>query len=342
MSDAFGWRSVFIITALTALAIPLGFRILSRPEEWGNEPLDALGGILLALLVSSALFLISEGSRSGWISPQVIGGMVISFAALSALTIRQRTAQFPFIPKELIQNRRYLLFVSMTFTVMAVNLAALVGLPLLLTSVHNLTVAQIGFVLLPGAIMTASLGVAAGRLVDRIGSRLPVRVGLAMMMLAMLGLSSSAGSQIWHISFFMAILGAGFALVNTPLAAVVSLIVRSQVLALALSVNTMLLFAGGSFGTALLTAIVIARGTLASALNPLHSGQGVGFSDAFFLFAISMLLTMAMSLALPQKAQDIAEIDPVDTTNWMPNCSIPWSPSCEEHLKVAEAHAHEA
>ena len=191
----------FIITALTALAIPLGFRILSRPEEWGNEPLDALGGILLALLVSSALFLISEGSRSGWISPQVIGGMVISFAALSALTIRQRTAQFPFIPKELIQNRRYLLFVSMTFTVMAVNLAALVGLPLLLTSVHNLTVAQIGFVLLPGAIMTASLGVAAGRLVDRIGSRLPVRVGLAMMMLAMLGLSSSAGSQIWHISF---------------------------------------------------------------------------------------------------------------------------------------------
>ena len=141
----------------------------------------------------------------------------------------------------------------------------------------------------------------------------------------------------------MTILGAGFALVNTPLAAVVSLIVRSQVLALALSINTMLLFTGGSFGTALLTAIVIIRSrTLASALNPLHSGQGVGFSDAFLIFAISMLLTITLSLALPKKAQAIAETEPVDPTNWVPDCSIPWTPSCEEHLKVAEARAREA
>ena len=190
MSGAFGWRSVFIITAFAALAIPIGFRVLSQTEEQDNEPLDALGGILLALLVSSALLVVSEGTRSGWVSPQAIWGTVISIAAIIALTVRQRTAQFPFIPRELVQNRRYVLLVSMTFTVMAVNLAALVGLPLLLTSAHNLTVAQVGFVLLPGAMMTASLGVVAGRLVDRIGSRIPVRVGLAMMMLAMLGLSS--------------------------------------------------------------------------------------------------------------------------------------------------------
>ena len=33
MSDAFGWRSVFVITALAGLTIPFGLKILSRDEE---------------------------------------------------------------------------------------------------------------------------------------------------------------------------------------------------------------------------------------------------------------------------------------------------------------------
>ena len=59
---------------------------------------------------------------------------------------------------------------------------------------------------------------------------------------------------------FIAMMGGGFALVNIPSAAVVTTLVRTQVLSLAMSVNTMALFAGGSFGMAVLTAILITRG----------------------------------------------------------------------------------
>ena len=273
MSDAFGWRSVFIISAVSVLVIPVGWKILPRDEEQGDEPLDVLGGILLALLISGSLFAAGEGVTSGWGSWQVLSSAGVSVAALIALAIRQKTTLFPFLPKELIQNRRYVLLVFMAFTVAAVDLAVLVGLPLLLTSAHGLTVAQVGYVLLPGAVMTAVVGVVAGRLVDRIGARIPVWIGAAMMLVAMLGLSSYAGSEVWLIGLFMAILGTGFALVNTPIAAVVSLAVRTQVLAMALSINTMLLFIGGSFGIALLTVIVVTRQGLTSALNPLHIGH---------------------------------------------------------------------
>jgi DHA2 family metal-tetracycline-proton antiporter-like MFS transporter len=323
--------------------IPFGLKILSGDEERGDEPLDVLGGILLALLVSGALLAVSQGASSGWGSWQVGSSAGVSIAALITLAIRQKTVHFPFIPRELLRNRRYLLLVSIPFAAMASNVAALFGLPLLLTSAHNLTVAQVGYVLLPGALLTAALGVVAGRLVDLIGAGIPVRVGVAMMLLAMLGLSSYAGSGVWLISIFMAILGAGFALVNTPLAAVVSLVVRTQVLALALSINSMLFFAGGSFGIALLTAIVITRsGDSVSALNPLHSGQGVGFSDAFLLMAIPVIITMALSLGLPHKMREPAPAELQVTRTWVPNCSVPWAPECEEGLAVAAAPAREA
>ena len=340
MSDAFGWRSIFIITALAAVVIPVGFKVLSRDEERGDEPLDVLGGILLALLVVGSLLAVSEGAIVGWGSWQVVSSAGVSIVALIGLVIRQKTAHFPFIPKELLQNRRYVLLVSMPFTAMASNVAALVGLPLLLTSAHNLTVAQVGFVLLPGAVLTAVFGVVAGRLVDIIGARIPVRIGVVMMLVAMLGLSSYTGSPVWIISLFMAILGAGFALVNTPLAAVVSLVVRTQVLAMALSINTMLLFAGGSFGVALMTAIVITRGD-SSSLNPLHSGQGVGFSDAFLMLAIPMIVAIALSLAIPRKVREPAKLEPQVIRAWVPSCSVPWAPECQEALSTAGHNARE-
>ncbi|MCI0791319.1 MAG: MFS transporter [Chloroflexi bacterium] len=342
MSDAFGWRSVFVITALAGLTIPFGLKILSRDEERSDEPLDVLGGVLLALLVGGPLFAVSEGARSGWSSWQVLLSVFVSIAALIALSVRQRTAQFPFIPRELVQNRRYVLLVSMPFIAMASNVAALVGLPLLLTSVHDLTVAQVGFVLLPGAIMTVALGVIAGRLVDLIGARIPVRIGVVMMLVAMLGLSLYAGSEVWVISLFMAILGGGFALVNTPLAVVVSLVVRTQVLAMALSINTMLLFTGGGFGVALMTTIIVTRGgDSVSALNPLHSGQGAAFSDAFLVLAIPLILTMVLSLAIPRKVREPVQPEPQATRNWVPTCSIPWAPESEEDLAVAASPARE-
>jgi len=279
----------------------------------------------------------TEGARSGWGSTLVVSAAGISALALVALVIRQRTARFPFLPKELVSNQRYVALVSMSFTVMSVNLAVLIGLPLLLTSLHDLAIAQVGFVLLPGAILTAVFGILSGRLADSIGPRIPVRFGIGLMLVAALGISSYSPSSVLLTTVFVAMLGAGFALVNTPLAAVVTTLVRMQILSMAMSVNTMALFAGGGFGTALLTAIIITRDSdSAISLNPLHSGQGAGFSDAYLILSISLLITMALSLALPSKEREPAQTAAVEVpAKWVPDCSVPWAPGCEEQFASA-------
>lgn len=333
LSQWFGWQSVFAINAAAAATIPIGIKILPKGEELTAGNLDIFGGIALALLVGGILVIPSVGAQSGWSSPMVLGGALAAMIGLVGLLVRERSAGTPIIPREFFQNLRYVALVWMSFSVMAANLAVLIGLPILLTTFHRLSALEIGITMLPGAIATSVFGVLAGRITDRNGARLPTWIGSPLMLLAVLGLSTYAGSSIWVIATFAGILGGGFGLVNTPLAASVSRIVRTQMLASALSVNSMLFFLGGSIGAAVLMAIVTARGGAGDGLlNPLHSGVGAGFSDAFLLLAIPVVLVMMLSSALPKgeaRSVPVQSISPVGR-NWVANCSVPWMPECVE------------
>ena len=221
---------------------------------------------------------------------------------------------------------------------MAAYSAPLIGLPIFLTIFHDLSGVEVGLVLLPGAILTSLSGILAGRLTDGRGARLPTWIGSPLMLAALLGLSTYAGSSVWIIATFAAVLGAGFGLVNTPLPVAVIRIVRGPMLASALSINSMLFFLGGGLGTAILMAVVTSRGGPGeSSVNPLHSGAFAGFSDAFLLMAVPVLVAMALSVRLPGVASQAAagRSEPTRpessvSRNWIPNCSVPWMPECEE------------
>ena len=299
VADALGWHAVFAIGALAGLLMPLSWAILPRDEGHGSERLDVWGGLFLALTVSGALFATTEGARGGWDSPRVLWAALTSVVALAALVARQGTATSPFIPRDLLANWRYLALVGTSFTAMGAVMGPLVGMPLLLSTLNNLSPSQIGLALLPNAALYALLGVVAGRVVDRAGARAPVRGGLVVMLVGLVGLSSAVGSPAWVASALLAFVGVGSAFVNAPLSTAVSLVVRPERMASAQSINTMLLFLGGSFGTTLLTAVVAGRGRAAGAFNPLHAGPGVGYSDAFLFLAVPLLVASPLAAALP-------------------------------------------
>ena len=333
LSEAVGWQYIFVVNAAAAITIPIGLKILPSAEERSAGNLDLAGGVALGLLVGGVVLIPTEGARSGWLSPLVLTGAAMAIIGLTTLSMRELTASSPFIPREFLRSSRYLGLVWMSFSVMAPYVAILIGLPILLSSIHNLSALEVGLTMLPGAISTSVFGVLAGRLTDRNGARLPTWVGAPLMLLAVLGLSTYAGSSVWLIATFAGILGAGFGLVNTPLAATVSRIVRSQVLASAMSINSMLFFLGGSLGAAMVMAVVTSRAQdSTSLLNPLHSGAGAGFSDAFLLLSLPVLAVMALSLVLPKAEASSVTALPISpaTRNWVANCSVPWMPECAE------------
>ena len=323
------------------MIIPIALKSLPRSETQSAGNLDLIGGAGLGLMVAGILLVPSEGARSGWTSPFVIAGGISAVVGLVVLSARQVFAASPFIQRQLLRNLRYLALAGMSFTLMTANLAPLIAIPVLLAISHGLSSLEIGLVMLPGTALSAGAGVLAGRLTDRTGPRLPTSVGTPMMLLALLGLSAFAGSSPWAIAGFAGLLGAGFGLVNTPLAATISRVVSGEMLAVALSMNSMLFFVGGSFGTAAVMALVTTGGIADGSLNPLHSGSANGFSDGFLLLMVPVLLAMALSMALPAMrrlehsdeeaaAADAAPVMLQDVRGWTPNCSVPWHPECAE------------
>ena len=304
----FGWPAVFAVTVLAGLLAPVAWRVIPRGGQRVNEPIDLPGGVLLALTVGGALLAATEASRGDIGAPIVLAAAGGAVVAALALVARQRLAEAPFIPRDLLRNGRYVALVTLSFITMASSLPLFVALPLMLSAFNGLSPVQIGLVLMPEAITFTLLGPVSGRVVDRVGPRLPIRAGLGVMFFAVASLSSfGAGAPAWVVSLLAASLSAGFAFVNSPLTTTISLLVPPTRLSSGLSMNSMLFSLGGAFGTALISAVLTARAAAQGAINPLYVGRAFAFSDAFLLQLALLLIAFALTLALPHRRAQAAE-----------------------------------
>jgi hypothetical protein len=83
----------------------------------------------------------------------------------------------------------------------------------------------------------------------------------------------------------------------------------------------------------LFSSIVINTGTDADAFNPLHSGDGAQFSNAFAALLIPLAIGLALSAVLPSRKPANEASD--DDINWTPHCQVPWCPELESQLATA-------
>jgi hypothetical protein len=72
----------------------------------------------------------------------------------------------------------------------------------------------------------------------------------------------------------------------------VSLVVPEENLLSGIATNEMVWISGTSIGTALFSATTTARSDASESLNPVHVGAGAGYSDAFLLLTIPLLLAL--------------------------------------------------
>ncbi len=298
MADLVSWRLLFGVSGLALGVIPFAWRYLPT-EKPHPRSFDGWGGLFLAVGVASALFAVSEGSRAG-LTPAVLATGTLAPVAAALVLWRQRSTH-PFLPAALMQSRPYIAAVSMAFCATGTYLAVLVGVPLMLSEHAGLSPLQVGLVLLPGAVTTAVSGVLAGWVVDRIGARIPTRVGALLLGLVAIALSSLPADGMLSVSAATAILALGYALLNTPIAAAIGEMVEPELLPSALSLNAMVFFIGGSFGTAVMVAISAMRSAKIAAINPMHTGVGNGFSDGFLLLVPVALACGALSTMLPPR-----------------------------------------
>jgi len=296
LTEQAGWRSLFLLSAALGLALALIVRALLRGEwaESKGESFDVAG----SLLYVGALLLLMFGvsllpSRAG--GALVLAGLV----ALAALVVWELRARQPVLPVGLlVANRVFALSNLAALVNYAATFAVGFLLSLYLQYVKGMGAQAAGLLLVVQPALMTAVSPFAGRLSDRVESRIVASIGMAVTA-AGLALLCALGTAtpLAFVAGCLALLGCGFGLFSSPNTnAVMGAVDRRFYGVASASLGTMRL-TGQMLSMALAT-LLLALFVGRVALTPAHAGPLVAATrTAFSVFAALCVLGTFASLA---------------------------------------------
>jgi EmrB/QacA subfamily drug resistance transporter len=212
------WPWVFyaLIPVAGAALIAGAFVLPAIPAVKGGR-FDRPGAILIAFIFAPTVYALNSGFDAGWTSPLVLLAIVVAATSVVLFIIRERATLHPLVDLKLFKviDFRTAVIVSLLgyISIDSVNLL----MPFFMQRVMATSPATVGLVLASIPVVTGLIGVLAGYLSDRIGSRLPRSVGLLILAgglasFALLGPSSS----ILQVLVGMILVGLGRGFFVTP------------------------------------------------------------------------------------------------------------------------------
>jgi EmrB/QacA subfamily drug resistance transporter len=217
---AFDWRAVFFIAVPFGLfGAILGWLVLpltSRPAEAAGTPVaerfDWPGALLLGPTVALVLFALTNGNSWGWTSPQIVLLSLATIVSLGAFIRAERRAPSPLVDFALFRDRSFTLGIAAGLLSYAVLFGCLFLVPFYLERVIGRSAQETGLLLAPVPIGIGLLAPFAGRLTDRIGTRLPTVAGMLICTAALATLAAISVRQLPVTVALLALLGVGLGL----------------------------------------------------------------------------------------------------------------------------------
>lgn len=253
------WRLIFAINVPIGL-IALGMLLWRVPRDQPDAPrkVDVPG----ALLATVSLGLIAWGLTDFGVpvSARIVSPFVtlIAGTGLFALFLHwEQRAPAPMVKLELFRSRAFSGANLYTLILFLAFIAVLFFLPMILVAAWDKPEWEVSLATLPLSLAIALFSGAAGRLSDRIGPRMPLTVGAALVGLSYAGLALTMPLMLlWQVTVPIYLVGAaGMALLVSPLSAAVMLATPDADTGLASGVNNAVARAAGLIAVAALGAV---------------------------------------------------------------------------------------
>ena len=218
--DLFSWRAAFLINLPVGAAV-LWLTMTRVPESRapGAAPVDLVGGILVTVGLGALTVGLVHLADHGIGSALVLSGFAVAIVTLPAFVWWEGRIRAPMMPLGLFRDRTFAGVNILTVLLYAALSGALFIVPYTLIGLRGYTAAEAGLSLLPMGLAIGLLSRVFGGLGDRIGGRLPMVIGSAVVAAsaAWLGWTGAAGG--YWMGVFGPILGIGFgmAVVIAPL-----------------------------------------------------------------------------------------------------------------------------
>lgn len=198
------WRALFVLFFVILLGlIAFGQPLIQNTHVMQPSRFDWLSALSL-IGFGGVLYAISSIETLGmnWLWWAILLG---SFCLLTLFVIRQRQLAQPFLDLSVLRYRGYIPGLLLTGISYSGLIIATVIMPLFYQRVFNITPMWSGLLMVPAAVFLSQLNPRTGRLLNQIGLKKLVYIGMAMMMVGYAGLALF-GTQSWVVGLLAALL----------------------------------------------------------------------------------------------------------------------------------------
>ena len=185
--QASGWRSIFLVNVpVGIIAVILTLRFVAESRDPRERRFDLLGQLLFALAVGAFAYAVIDGPKVGWTSPRIIALFAVAVAALVAFIRFERASGDPMMDLKLFGDRTYSLAIVTIFSVLFSIYGMLLVTTQYMQNVRGYSPTDTGLLLLPFSATMTIVSLTVGHLVGKVGTRLPILVGLGSLIVGLL------------------------------------------------------------------------------------------------------------------------------------------------------------
>jgi DHA2 family multidrug resistance protein len=204
----------------------------------------------------------------------------------------------------MLSHRAFRLTLIIVLFVKISEFGRLVYLALELTGVRGFTPLRVGLIFMPAALCTALSMQIGGRMTDRLGPRIPILLGLTIVIgatasLAFLGLTT----PVWLIVAILCVQGLGTGFTNAPVMVAGISQLPKEMLSQASALRTLTNQVAGSLAVAVLGAVVAIRLGADTSL----AGAQAAYNAVFVVGALGVAVAWLVAYRLPRGLPDLSE-----------------------------------
>ena len=219
LTDAYGWRSVFLVSVpLGVLSLAVCYALVPG-DRAGNAPrFDWFGFIALSIGLAGIQMILSRGQRLDWLeSTEIVVLVGVVVVALYVFTVHIATAANTFLNLRLFLDRNFSTGILIMFAYSHMILAPLVLIPTMLESLRGLEAVTIGVLLLPRGLGQITGLLISGWLVHRIDPRALLLAGfLAHAWSTWVMAGYTLGIGVWEVVWPGVVQGLAMGMIFVP------------------------------------------------------------------------------------------------------------------------------
>jgi EmrB/QacA subfamily drug resistance transporter len=264
LTQQVSWRAIFFLNppiAIIAVAVTL-FAARESRDETVSRKVDIPGIASITIGLTSLILALVQGNSWGWGSARIISLLAVAAIGLASFVIIELRSRAPMVDFGFFRSRTFLGSNLVAFIVSFAMLAQFFFLALYMQNILHYTPLQTGLRFLPATLVIIVMGPLAGRLTDRIGPRPLMTTGMLVVAAALFiqsRLTVHTGYGLLLPGFVL--MGLGMGLTMSPMSTAAMNAVDRTKAGVASGVLSMNRMVGGTFGVAVIGALLTVIGT---------------------------------------------------------------------------------